>query len=420
VTVFAVAYFVGMPWMMKTIPEERRVFIELARAKAMPMARLATAFGISTKTAFKWRKRAESGVDELTDRSRRPKTSPNATPAKLTRELLRLRRKYGYGPRKLRQMLVEKFPREQCPAASTVGDIIKRNGLVRKRIRIRRAPQPVGGRLTAPTVPNSVWCVDFKGEFRLGNGAYCWPLTITDGATRFCLGCFAFPGPLMELTLQAFEKVFAEYGLPKIIRSDNGTPFSSAAIAGLTKVSFRWMQYGIVHERTRPATPSDNGRHERFHRTLKDATAIPPARDMRGQQRAFDSFLEEYNFTRPHEALGQIPPGRLYVPSARPKPVALEPVTYPKHFETKIVPANGTIHLDRTPFHLGRVFAGELIGIEELPGGRWGFHCGSFALAELDWKTGKMSHYGSKGMKAGRRSFEARQKVRHLMKKAQR
>ena len=267
------------------------------------MARLAAQFGIIPKTAFKWRARANKfGIAGLADLSRAPNFCPHETRPELVKQIVRLRKKLGYGPRKLLAILEERFPDASWPAPSTIGDILSREKLIKPRVRVRRPPAPVRHHLMAPTGPNSVWAIDFKGEFKTRDGVYCWPLTITDASTRFLLGCFGFLKPTIELTIAAMERVFQTYGLPEIMLSDNGTPFSSTAIAGFTKVSMLWFRYGIRHERTRLATPSDNGRHERMHRTLKEATALPPAKNLHEQQKRFDAFREEFNFTRPHEA----------------------------------------------------------------------------------------------------------------------
>jgi transposase InsO family protein len=364
----------------------------------VPLSELADCFGISRKSAYKWLERSERlGMEGLKDASRAPKTSPQATSTALVKRLVALKQKHpSFGPKKLLWLLSQQGV-SGLPSASTAGEILKRRGLVRPRRPPEGIVAPVAHHLTKPERPNHVWCADFKGEFKLLNGTYCWPLTVTDAATRYALACVAMVGPHGEPTRRVFERLFEEYGLPEIIRTDNGTPFASNGLWGLTTVSGYWLRCGVRSERTRPGKPQDNGRHERFHRTLKEATAMPPAASMKAQQHAFDAFCEEYNFVRPHESLNDQPPGWLYAPSARLKPKNLSEPEYPRHFYVCRGTVNGTLKINKVVFFIGRWTTHANLGLEELPGERFRVHYARHALGELDLRSGKVIPYGSQG-----------------------
>jgi transposase InsO family protein len=247
-----------------------------------------------------------------------PLECPHRTPDAVVDRVLALRKKHPFdGPKKLRAMLLTAGEGEfVVPAASTIGDILNRHGLVRPRrarLRVPQSTQP----LAHAAAPNDVWCTDFKGHFALGDATRCHPLTITDAATRYLVKCEALVQPSHAPVREQFELAFHEFGVPRAIRSDNGPPFASKALGGLSELSVWWIQLGILPERIEPGQPQQNGRHERFHRTLKEQTASPPMAD---QQRAFDRFRADYNDRRPHEALGQTPPAKHYEPSLRPMP----------------------------------------------------------------------------------------------------
>jgi transposase InsO family protein len=272
------------------------------------------------------------------------------------------------------------------PAASTIGDILKRHGLVRPRRRARRS-SPYGERLRQYDAPNAIWCADFKGCFPIGGyrgGERCHPLTISDGYSRFLLRCHALRRPLSRYARRVFESAFCEYGLPRAIRTDNGPPFSTLAPGGLSQLAVWWIRLGIRPERIMPGRPEQNGRHERMHSTLKAETAKPPRSSFRAQQRAFDRFQAEYNEERPHEALGQEVPASLYRPSLRSYPSLLPEPEYPDHFETRVAYPNGVISFGTTQWYVSGCLAGERIGLEPCDDGRWRVHFGWIPIGMLD------------------------------------
>ncbi len=263
------------------------------------------------------------------------------------------------------------------PAASTIGDILKRQGLVRPRRRVRRS-SPSGERLRQYDAPNAVWCADFKGWFPIGGGRggeWCHPLTISDGYSRYLLRCQALRRPLHRHTQRVFESA---------LRTDNGPPFSTLAPGGLSKLSVWWIRLGIRPERILPGRPEQNGRHERMHRTLKAETAKPPRSSFSAQQRAFDRFRTEYNEERPHEALGQEVPASLYRPSLRSYPDPLPEPEYPTHFETRVAYPNGVISFGTTQWYVSTCIAGERVGLEPCDDGRWRVHFGWVPIGILD------------------------------------
>jgi len=234
-------------------------------------------------------------------------------------------------------------------------------------------------------VPNDVWCADFKGQFRLGTGVYCYPLTITDAFSRYLLRCDALSSTATEGSASVFDRAFREYGLPKAIHTDNGSPFSAATPGGLTRLSVGWVKLGIRLERNMPGHPEQNGRHERMHLTLKRETASPPQRDRRSQQQAFDAFRHDYNHERPHEALGQQPPASLYTVSLRAYPRRLPPIEYPRVVDLRLVADNGTIRWRNDRIFLTTVLAGETVGLEEVRDDCW---LVSFGAQPLGFITG--------------------------------
>jgi transposase InsO family protein len=344
-------------------------------------------FGVSRKTGYKWVRRYErDGAGALEDLSRAPHAHPNAIRENVVHAILSIRRRHPrWGPRKLQVILKRQQPRMVLPAASTIGDILKRNGLVRPRRRIRRS-SPYGDRLRLYDAPNAVWCADFKGCFPLGgrDGERCHPLTISDGFSRYLLRCRALRRPLHRCAKGVFESAFREYGMPRAIRTDNGPPFSTLAPGGLSRLSVWWIRLGIRPERIRPGRPDQNGRHERMHSTLKAETAKPPRSSFSAQQRAFDRFQDEYNGERPHEALGQQVPGSLYRPSLRSFPTYLPHPQYPEHFETRKAYPNGMISFGSTQWYVSVCLADQLVGLEPTEGGCWRVHFGWVPIGLLD------------------------------------
>jgi transposase InsO family protein len=323
-------------------------------------------YGIARKTGEKFKRRfREHGLPGLQDWSRAPGYIPHKTPPELVEVILAHRRQHPtWGPRKLKETLQTSLGRV-LPAASTIGDILTTAGLiVPRRPRPRHVPSPT--RLREAAAPNDVWCIDYKGQFRLGDGTYCYPLTITDQFSRFILCCEGMAAITDTAAREQCLEIFATHGLPTVIRSDNGVPFASKGLAGLTKLSVLWLRLGIELERTRPAHPQDNGRHERMHRTLKQETTRPARANLLQQQERFDAFVDEFNHRRPHEALGMQPPAAVYVPAAIPCPAPLPPLDYPTCDDVRRVSQSGMLTLPgRKQLYLSAALAGEYVGLRE-------------------------------------------------------
>jgi transposase InsO family protein len=307
-----------MPWKESSVVEERAKFVIDHERDVYTMTELCRIYGISRETGYYWLRRyGEGGLSALCDVDRASQRHPNQTPAEVEEAVLEVRRAHmSWGPRKLKRVLERDRPGPRWPAASTIGALLAREGLVVPRKQRRRAP-PYAQPFAAAAAPNRVWCADFKGWFRTADGARIDPLTISDAHSRYLLRCQAVEKTNTERVRAIFEAAFREYGMPAAIRSNNGAPFASRAIAGLSRLSVWWMKLGIVPERIAAGHPEQNGRHERMHRTLKQETATPPAANRRAQQRALDRFRHEYNEQRPHEALALQTPGSVYVPSSR-------------------------------------------------------------------------------------------------------
>lgn len=342
-------------------------------------------YGISRKTGNKFKKRFEEhGVLGLEDRSRAPKVIPHKTPPELVELVVAERRQHPtWGPRKLKETLQRRLGHE-LPAPSTIGDILAVHGLVEPRRRRRRhTPRPTT--LREAQAPNAIWCVDYKGQFRLGDGTYCYPLTVTDQFSRYIVGCEGMAAISDEAARDACEEMFRTYGLPTVMRSDNGVPFASAGLAGLTKLSAYWLRLGIILERIRPASPQENGRHERMHRTLKAETTRPARSNLLQQQERFDEFVEEFNTQRPHDALEMKRPADVYTPSARPHPTYLGDLEYPTHDDVLRVSSVGLVHLPgRRQVYLAKALAGENVGIREEEPDRWLVTFASIDLGHIE------------------------------------
>jgi transposase InsO family protein len=351
--------------------EERLRFVALV-LDGETMSDACRAFGISRKTGYKLFKRyREHGLEALCDRSRRPVRYANQLPHQMESLIVRLKReKPHWGARKIRELLVRRLAGDiRVPAKSTVHAVLDRRGLVKRRGRKRR--RATGTPLSAGAAPNDLWCTDFKGEFKLGNQRYCYPLTVTDHASRYVLMCEALDSPRQTPVLTAFERLFAERGLPLAIRSDNGVPFASPnGLFNLSKLSVWWLRLGIAIERIKPGHPQQNGRHERMHLTLKKEATRPPGMNSLQQQERFDVFVQEFNDERPHEALDMKPPAIVYRPSPRPYR-GLPNVTYPFHDRDILVTACGRICMHRKKINISTALAGQRLGIREVDDGIW-------------------------------------------------
>jgi transposase InsO family protein len=367
--------------------DERSAFVRDHRLGVFSVAELCRRFGVSRKTGYKWLGRyAEGGASALGSRSRRPHHVPHETKAARVERIVALRRKYGWGAKKILRILEGREPAVSWPARSTIEDILKREGLViprRRRTYPGHAPRPQ----TPMSVPNEVWTTDFKGEFRLGNGIYCYPLTVMDGCSRYLLGCQGLHSTASRPAREVFSQLFREYGLPRIIRSDNGSPFASTALGRLSRLSVWWIRLGIIPELNEPAHPEQNGRHERMHRELKASVTRPPRANLAAQQRAFNHFREEYNEIRPHEGIGLETPASIYQPSTRPAPDRLPSVVYPAHLEERLVSENGGIRWNGRWVCVSHVLAGEIIGLEPIDDGLWDVYFGPVNLGRLDERT---------------------------------
>jgi putative transposase len=360
-----------MPWQESCAMDERIGFIGEHTSGLWTMTELCERYGVSRKTGYKWLGRyREAGPAGLAARSSAPLEHGRATPEPLVQAIIALRRERpSWGPRKIVARLKAAQRGIAWPSASTAGEILKRAGLVSGRRLRRRAPPRAGG-LTMPLYANHVWCADHKGWVRLGDGTRAEPLTITDGFSRFLIGLSATPGTTQEEAKPVFEQAFAEHGLPEAIRSDNGVPFASTGVTGLTALSVWWIKLGIRHERIDPGRPQQNGAHERFHLTLKEAMH-PPAESRAAQEARFAAFARDYNEERPHEALGQEPPARFYALSPRAMPDRLPEPDYPAGAAIRKVRSNGEIKWGGELVHICSALAGEAVALEETGAGDW-------------------------------------------------
>jgi len=357
-----------MPWKETCAMDEKVRFIVAYLEAKQSMSDLCASFGISRKTGYEVLARYRAaGYAGLAAGSRAPHSHGRATPPELVGPIVALRQERPrWGPKKLRAELTRRDPGKPWPAASTIGEILDRAGLVAPRRRSRAAgPRRA---LSVPEQPNALWSTDFKGWFRTRDNRRCDPLTINDGYSRYYLNCTIVP-PTTAGVRAAFERVFQEYGLPERMRSDNGPPFSSRGCAGLSRLNVWWIRLGIEIELIDPGQPQQNGRHERAHATLKAETAAPPAASPAAQQARFDAFCWDYNTQRPHEALGQEPPAWHYTPSPRPYPDRLLEPCYDADCEVRRVRSGGEIKWRGGRLFLSECLAGETVGLRELSSG---------------------------------------------------
>ena len=378
-----------MPWKECSVMDERlRLVARLLEGEAM--SEVCRSFGISRKTGYKiFNRYKEHGLDALTDRSRRPWRYANQLPAQVETLIVRIKReKPHWGARKVRELLVRRLNGDvRLPAKSTVHAVLDRHALV-KRARARRN-KATGTPLSDARQPNALWCADFKGEFRLGNRQYCYPLTVTDQVSRFILMCEALQSTREDGAFTAFQRLFEERGLPEAIRTDNGLPFASPnGLFNLSKLSVWWLRLGIAIERIKPGTPTQNGRHERMHLTLKREATRPPAMNSLQQQARFDRFVTEFNCERPHEALSLKCPADVYTPSTRPY-TGLPEIDYPLHDRDILVTACGRICMHRKKINISSVMAGQRLGIKEVDDGIWivSFMTYDLGYIDLEQKT---------------------------------
>jgi putative transposase len=378
-----------MPWQECCKVDERMRFVALL-LQGEKMAVLCREFDISRKTGHKIFNRYRAcGIEGLTDRSRRPYRQANRLPFQIETLIVQLKKEHSsWGAPKIREKLRRLHSEITLPAISTVHAILDRHGLVTHGRKRRYKAQ--GTALSAPTRPNDLWCADYKGEFMLADKRYCYPLTITDFASRYLICCDALATTKAVYAFTVFERAFKDFGLPQTIRTDNGLPFSSAnAIFGLSKLSVWWLRLGINLERIKPGHPTQNGRHERMHLTLKKEATKPAAKNFLQQQSRFDRFIQIFNHERPHEALAMKYPAELYVPSTRPYE-GVGDLEYPFHDRTLLVTECGRICFGRRKINLSQVFAGQKVGIKEIEEKIWLVSFMQYDLGFFDHETGRI------------------------------
>jgi putative transposase len=374
-----------MPWKASSVMDERMRFVLEHERGLYTMTDLCEIYDIARETGYYWLRRyQQGGLEALQDRDRAPERHPNQTPERIEEAVLQLRRAHmSWGPRKLKRVLERETPQTPWPAASTIGAMLSREGLVVARKKRRRAP-PYSEPFASADAPNRVWCADFKGWFRTQDGERVDPLTITDAHSRYLLRCQQVAKTNGEHVQAVFEAAFREYGLPQAMRTDNGAPFASRAVAGLSRLAVWWMKLGIVPERIAAGHPEQNGRHERMHRTLKQETASPPAENARAQQRAFHRFRREYNEQRPHEALRMQTPSAVYTPSLRPYPARVREPEYTSAMHVRRVRLRGCFSWKKQDVFLSETLIGEPIGLLPVDDRIYTVYFAAFPIARFD------------------------------------
>ena len=375
-----------MPWQTITPMSQRQEFIEavLHRTAQQTIKSLCAEFGITERTGHTWLARVRAGTaGDFSDRSHAPHIPAHQVSRACTQAICTLREAHPtWGARKLRAVLAAQQPSERWPAPSTITAVLRRAGLIvpSRRRRRDRAVWAVQG-LSAPAAPNDVWTADFKGHFRVQAGPYCYPLTVSDLYSRYLLGLTALSSVGSPAVETAFRTLFLAYGLPRVIRTDNGVPFGvPQALGGLSRLAVWWIRLGIRPERIHKGEPQENGAHERMHRTLKAETTRPAASTLEAQQHRFARWQHTYNAVRPHEALGQTPPAQHYDPSPRAYPQRAPQHEYPARFELRQVSVAGSISWRGEPLYLSTVLAGEFLGLEQTAEGEWAIHLGPLTL----------------------------------------
>src|ERR1700723_148480 len=377
-----------MPWKASSVVDERVRFVFEHQRGLHTMTELCAIYEITRETGYYWLRRyQQGGLEALSDRNRAPRQHPNQTPEEIAEAVLELRRAHmSWGPRKLKRVLEREEPQRCWPAASTIGTLVAREGLVfarRKRRRVAPYTQP----FASADAPNRVWCADFKGWFRTADGERIDPLTITDACSRYLLRCQCVEKMDYERVRAVFEAAFRECGLPGALRTDNGAPFASRAIAGLSRLAVWWIKLGIVPQRIEPGHPEQNGRHERMHRTLKEATVSPPRANRRAQQRAFDQFRQEYNQLRPHQGLAMQTPTAVYRSSPRPYPARVREPEYDTAMKVRRVFKHGQFFWQHHDVFLSKVLYGERIGLLPIDDRYYRVYFATTPIARLDTRS---------------------------------
>lgn len=375
-----------MPWKEVKPMDEKVFFIADSLREIDSFSQLCQRYGISRKTGYKWLARyREQGADGLSERSRRPLSCADTTPFVVQQAILEMR---GIGcappgPKKLQVLLAARFSSDLIPSKTTIYNILKRAGQIEPQRRRRRvAARPCT--LTRAETPNALWSADYKGQFKTRDGHWCYPLTIMDHASRYLLRCHGLPGTSFDGARNVFEHLFRECGLPDRLRTDNGAPFASIGVGGLSRLSLWWVRLGILPERIDPGRPQQNGRHERMHRTLKQAVTHPPAQALRQQQTLFNQFQREYNAERPHEGLGQRTPASCYAASPRIYPERLPELEYPNWYRCQKVSANGVMYCLGRRVYVGYLLSGQWMGLETVTDGEWDVYFGPLRLGHFN------------------------------------
>jgi putative transposase len=385
-----------MPWEGVTVSEQRERFLQDYQLNYYRIADLAERFSISRKTAYKWIDRfEENGRNGFQELSRRPNSCPWETDEKVKDEVVDLRKKHpNWGPKKLLDLLKRQQKISDIPSVATVARVLARKGLSRSKRRYRRVHP--GCPRGVPQGPNDIWGADYKGQFRLGDSRYCFPQTVSDLYSRYLLGCDGHERVNYIQTKQHFDRLFRTYGLPNRIRTDNGVPFASNALARLSHLSVWFIKLGIYPELIEPGKPQQNGVHERMHRTLKHDATIPPSHGMVGQQRRFDRFQKEYNQERPHEALGMKTPAEVYYQSPRIMPERIETYSYPDNYLVRRVSRCGTIRVFHNQVFVSQTLDEDYVGLEEVDDGVYDLYFCFYQIGRYELRKNRIYEILSK------------------------
>jgi transposase InsO family protein len=399
-----------MPWEGVTMKEQRQNLIRDHQLNYYSVTELSERFSVSRKTAHKWINRFnEFGRNGFAELSRRPHTCPHQTPPEVREALIEIRQKHGrWGPLTLLDKIAEGHPDWTLPAKSTVCRILKDADLVKPRHRGKRLHP--GCPKSRASEPNEIWAADYKGQFRLRNSSYCFPLTVSDLAVRFLLGCDAHPAVSLQRTMRYFRRLFQEYGLPQRIRTDNGVPFASNALARLSRLSVWFITLGIYPELIEPGHPEQNGIHERMHRTLKAEACIPPEYSLTRQQARFDAFRHEFNHERPHQALGMKRPAQLYRPSPREFPSKVPTYDYPNHYLVRRVSRQGAIRVFCNQIFVATPLMEHYVGLEEIDDGVYDLYFCFYHIGRYHHRENRLDGVISK-VNAGRRLADRPERV---------
>ncbi len=384
-----------MPFRETCVLDETLSFVAACLEGEETMTSLCRQFGISRQWGYELMRRYEaSGLAGLEPRSRAPHRPAQAMADEIAEAIVALRRAHpSWGPKKLRAVLLRQAPQTAWPAASSMGDLLRREGLVRGRRR-RRTPLPLSQPFAPVGAPHDLWCIDFKGWFRTRDGTRCDPLTLSDADSRYLLVCRAVE-PTLEGVAPVVEAAMREQGLPLAIRSDNGPPFAGNGAGGLSRLAVQWLKLGIRLERTDPGAPQQNGRHERMHGTLKAETANPPADTPAAQQLRFERFRQEYNELRPHEALEQQTPASCYTTSPRPYPNRIEAPDYEAEQAVRRVRSNGEIRWGGELVFVSETLVGEPVGVAETETGDWIVRFASYPVGLIDRRTKRLRPFSA-------------------------